>query len=241
MLKDNVIVITGASKGIGRVMAESYSEKGAKIVLAARSYDLMMSFSDQLKSDHLIVKTDVRDQSSVRKMIEKTIDKFGRIDTVINNAGIIEPYDIENTQLNIWQDIMATNLTGPFIVTQEAIKYMKQTGGKIIYIASTAGMGPRPGRCAYSASKAGLINFAMSMAKSLHQFNIKVYNICPSGTATDLRDKLALTEDPGSLMHPRDVAGIVEYCLTEQADVIDAQPIIVRLREDNPLRVSDEE
>lgn len=232
MLKNQVIVITGASKGIGRVMAETYSEKGAKVVLAARSYDLMQSFSAQLKSEYLILKTDVRDENSVNNMIEKTIEHFGQIDVIINNAGIIEPFDIENTTLEIWEDILATNLTGPFLVTKAALKYMKQKGGKIIYIASTAGMGPRPSRCAYSASKAGLINFAMSMAKSLHKHNIKVYNICPSGTATGLREKLDLGEDPAELMHPRDVAAIVEYCLTEQADVIDAQPIIVRTRDE---------
>jgi len=232
MLQNQVIVITGASKGIGRVMAESYSKKGANVVLAARSYELMQSFSSELKTEHLIIKTDVRDEQSVNNMIEKTIEKFGKIDVLINNAGIIEPFDIENTTLEVWQDIVATNLTGPFLVTKAALKYMKQNGGKIIYIASTAGMGPRPGRCAYSASKAGLINFAMSMARTLHKYNIKVYNICPSGTATALREKLELGEDPANLMHPQDVAGIVEYCLTEQADVIDAQPIIVRIRDE---------
>lgn len=237
MLKNSVIVITGASRGIGRVMAESYSSQGANIVLAARSYDLMKSFSKDLKTDHLIVKTDVRDESSVRNMITRTIEKYGRIDVLINNAGIIEPYDIENTSLEVWQDIFATNLTGSFLVTREAIKYMKESGGKIIYIASTAGMGPRPERCAYAASKAGLINFATSMAKALHKYDIKVYNICPSGTATELREKLELSEDPEKLMNPKDVAGIVEYCLTDQADVIDAQPIIVRIR-DEKLKIS---
>ncbi len=232
MLKKSVIIITGASRGIGRVMAESYSNQGAYVVLAARSYDLMQSFSKDLKTDHLIVKTDVRNEDSVKNMIKQTIDKYGKIDVLINNAGIIEPYDIENTTLEVWQDIFNTNLTGSFLVTREAIKYMKTTGGKIIYIASTAGMGARPERCAYAASKAGLINFATSMAKALHKYNIKVYNICPSGTATALREKLELSEDPEKLMNPKDVSGIVEYCLTNQADVIDAQPIIVRIRDE---------
>ncbi len=239
MLKDQVVIITGASKGIGRVMAENYSAKGANVVLAARSYSLMKQFSKNLKTEHLVIKTDVRVEKSVEEMISQTIEHFGKIDVVINNAGIIEPYDIENTSLETWKDIISTNLTGPFMVTQKVIPHMKKNGGKIIYIASTAGMGPRPKRCAYSASKAGLINFAMSMAKSLAKYNIKIYNVCPSGTATDLREKLKLTEDPASLMHPQDVAGIVEYCLTDQADVIDAQPIIVRLRNQKDNNVNE--
>jgi 3-oxoacyl-[acyl-carrier protein] reductase len=230
MLKNKVIIITGASRGIGRVMAETFSEKGAFVVLAARSYDLMKRFSAKLKTDHLVVKTDVRDEKSVQNMISKTIKKFGKIDVLINNAGIIEPANVENTTLQVWENIIATNLTGSFLVTRNAIKYMKKAGGKIIFITSTAGMAARPERCAYAASKAGLINFATSMAKALHQYNIKVYNICPAGTATELREKLELNEDPDNLMNPEDVAGIVEYCLTDQANVIDAQPIIVRVR-----------
>ncbi len=231
MAKNSVIVITGASKGIGREMAVKFSKSGAKVVLAARSFELMKSFSHELNPEHLIIKTDVREKKSVENMLSETIKKFGRIDVLINNAGIVEPYGIMDTTLDMWENILKTNLTGAFIVTQESLKYMMKTGGKIIYIASTAGIGARPERCAYAASKAGLINFAMSMAKALHQYNISVFSICPAGTATDLRKKLEPEEDPKLQLHPQDIVNVVEYCLTEQADIIDAQPIIVRLRE----------
>jgi 3-oxoacyl-[acyl-carrier protein] reductase len=135
-----------------------------------------------------------------------------------------------DTSLKTWDLTMKTNLTGTFITTREALRYMKKTGGKIINIASTAGTGPRPGWCAYAASKAGVINFSMSIAKELESYNIKVFCLCPAGTATDLRKKLVPDEDPTTIMQPEDVVNVVEYCLSDEADVIESQPIIIRVR-----------
>jgi 3-oxoacyl-[acyl-carrier protein] reductase len=229
-IKDSVIVITGASRGIGKVMALRFSRLGAKVVLAARSVDVMQSFAHELASPYLIVETDVCSESSIRNMIEKAIRTFGRIDILINNAGFVEARGVMDTSLKTWDLTMKTNLTGTFITTREALRYMKKTGGKIINIASTAGTGPRPGWCAYAASKAGVINFSMSIAKELESYNIRVFCLCPAGTATDLRKKLVPDEDPTTIMQPEDVVNVVEYCLSDEADVIESQPIIIRVR-----------
>lgn len=230
MIKDAVIVITGASRGIGKAMALRFSQLGARVVLAARSEQVMRSFADQLTSPYLIVKTDVGSESSVRRLIRKTIATFGRIDVLINNAGIVEPVGVMETSLEIWETTLRTNLTGAFLCTREALRYMKKTGGKIIYIASTAGTGPRPGWCAYAASKAGVINFSMSMAEELRSYGIKVFCLCPAGTATDLRRKLVPEEDPATIMQPQAVVAVVEYCLKDDANVLAAQPIIIRAK-----------
>ncbi len=230
MIKDAVIVITGASRGIGKAMALRFSQLGARVVLAARSEQVMRSFADQLISPYLIVKTDVGSESSVRRLIRKTIATFGRIDVLINNAGIVEPVGVMETTLEIWETTLRTNLTGVFLCTRETLRYMKKTGGKIIYIASTAGTGPRPGWCAYAASKAGVINFAMSMAEELRSYGIKVFCLCPGGTATDLRRKLVPEEDPATIMQPQAVVAVVEYCLKDDANVLAAQPIIIRAK-----------
>ena len=227
MIRDSVVVITGASRGIGKAIALSFSNSGAKVVLAARSVDEMISFESQLKSDHIIIEMDVCDESSVKNMVETTVKKFGRIDVLINNAGYIEPLGIMETPLESWDLTLRTNLTGTFLCTREVLRYMKKTGGKLINIASTAGTGPRPGWSAYAASKAAVINFSKSMAEELRSYNIKVFCICPSGTATDLRKKIAPDEDPSTIMQPEHVVKIVEFCLNGSADVLEGQPILV--------------
>ncbi|MCK4689232.1 MAG: SDR family oxidoreductase, partial [Candidatus Marinimicrobia bacterium] len=152
MIKDSVIIITGASRGIGKAMALKFSKNRAKVVLAARSINEMNRFINELPSPHLTIETDVTSEQSVRNMIEATIKHFGRIDVLINNAGFVEPLGVMDTPLDIWDLTLRTNLTGTFLCTKEVIRYMKKTGGKIINIASTAGTGPRPGWCAYAAA-----------------------------------------------------------------------------------------
>jgi len=132
--------------------------------------------------------------------------------------------------LKQWHDMIETNLTGTFLCTKEAVKYMKKTGGKIINIASMAGTGARPGWSAYAASKAGVINFSLTMAEELKIYGIKVFCICPGRTATALRKKLVPDEDLSKIMKPSAVVNIVKFCLFDEADVIDAQPILVRER-----------
>ncbi len=107
---------------------------------------------------------------------------------------------------------------------------MKQNGGKIINIASTAGLTPRPGWSAYAAAKSGVINFSSAVAEELASYDIKIFVICPGRTATPLRKILAPTEDPKSIMQPDTVADTIVFCLTDAANPIEGQPILVRER-----------
>ena len=107
---------------------------------------------------------------------------------------------------------------------------MKKNGGKVVNIASTAGLSARPGWSAYAASKAGVVNFSLTMAEELRVYGIKVFCICPGRTATDLRRKLAPNEDPTTIMQPDAVVNAVKYCLCDEADVLEGQPILVRER-----------
>ncbi len=229
-LKDKIIVITGASQGIGKEMAITYSRDGAKVVLISRNKEKMYAFSSKLKNDFLIFSTDIRNEISIRNLMETIISKFGKIDILINNAGHVKPMGLLEMTLEDWDDVLSTNLTGTFICTKEAVKYMKKTGGKIINIASTAGLSPRPGWSSYAASKAGVINFSLTMAEELRAYNIKVFVICPGRTATDLRKKLAPNEDPTTIMQPKTIVEIVEYCMLDKANVLEGQPILVRER-----------
>ncbi len=229
-MKDKVIIITGASRGIGKAIVEMLKPKNATLVLAARDENKMQEIVADYNGNYLIKKTDVADEQSVKSLIKEVIERFGRIDVLINNAGFVDPKSVFETTLENWEKTIRVNLTGPFLCTKEAGKYMKKTGGKIIYIASTAGLTARPGWSAYAASKSGLINFAQTMAEELRQYGIKVFCIAPGRTATDLRRRLAPNEDPRTIMQADKVAKIVEFLLSDDADVIEGQPILVRER-----------
>ena len=230
MVSGKVIIITGASKGIGKEMAITFSSHGAKTVLASRNDKRMEEFKEQLHGDWMIHKTDVCNEQSVHALVEAVMAKYGRIDVLVNNAGFVEPVGLLEMSLELWEKTIATNLTGCFLCTREVVRFMKKTGGKIVNIASTAGLTPRSGWSAYAASKAGVINFSLTMAEELRLNNIKVFCVCPGRTATVLRRKLAPDEDPTTIMQPKAVVETVEYCLSDAANVLEGQPILVRER-----------
>jgi 3-oxoacyl-[acyl-carrier protein] reductase len=230
MVKGKIIVITGASRGIGKTLAIELSKHGANVVLASRDQSRMKSFKDQLRGNWMIQKTNVRDEQSVCNLIAAVMAKYGRIDVLINNAGFVEPVGLLETSLELWQQTIETNLTGCFLCTKETVKFMKKTGGKIINIGSTAGLTARPGWSAYAASKAGVVNFSLTMAEELRANNIRVFCICPGRTATDLRKKLAPNEDPTTIMQPKAIVETIEYCISDAANVLEGQPILVRER-----------
>lgn len=230
MNQDRIIIVTGASQGIGEEIVRSFSRQGASMVLAARNKEKMVEIARDLPGPYLVCPTDVRDERSVQTMVEQTVERFGRIDVLINNAGTVEPLGLLDMELDQWRDMIDTNLTGTFLCTREVVKYMKKDGGRIVNIASTAGLTARPGWSGYAASKAGVINFSQTMAEELRVYNILVFCICPGRTATNLRQRLAPNEDPTTIMQPHAVVETIAYCLTPQAHVLEGQILQVRER-----------
>jgi len=230
MIKDKVVIVTGASKGIGAEISVSLLKQGAKVVMAARDKKAMLQLTKGLRGDYLVHETDLEDFSSIKSLVETTIARYGLIDILINNAGYVDPKSLFETTLENWNKTFAVNLTGVFLITKEVVRYMKKTGGRIINISSSAGLGPRPGWSAYAASKAGLISFSETIAEELREYNIKVFIIAPGRTATDLRRKLAPNEDPTTIMQPNKVVNIVEFMLSEESDVVEGQVVQVRER-----------
>jgi len=230
MIKGKVVIVTGASRGIGIEISLSLIKQGAAVVLAARSTNKIVDSLAGVEGDYFIHNTDIEDYDSVKYLVSSVIDKYGRIDVLINNAGYVEPKSLFETTLENWNKTIAVNLTGVFLSTKEVSRYMKKTGGRIINIASTAGLSARPGWSAYAASKAGLINFSETMAEELREYNIKVFIIAPGRTATDLRRRLAPSEDPSTIMQPNKIANIINFMLSEESDVIEGQVVQVRER-----------
>lgn len=174
---------------------------------------------------------DVRKEAEVVGAVKKALDAFGAITFLVNNAGFVDPIGILEMTTENWNRVVETNLNGTFLFTREAVRYsMREKGGKIINIASTAGITPRPGWSAYAASKAAVINFSLTMSEELKDYGIKVFCISPGRTATELRKILAPEEDQQTILQPENIADMVMLLLSEQGDYIDGQSIVIRKR-----------
>jgi 3-oxoacyl-[acyl-carrier protein] reductase len=205
----DIAIVTGSSGGIGSAIA------------------------DVLKNDFEIVSLshtlcDITDQSEVKDAFKELNKIVGMPKILINCAGYVNPKAILDTTIEEWERQIKVNLSGVFLCVKEFMKYNK-TGGKIINIASTAGMRPSPGHAAYGAAKAGLINFSQSLSEELYQYGIKVYCIVPGRCATNLRKKLAPDEDQSKIMQPIDVANFVAALVNTDYPV-DGNPIVIRRR-----------
>lgn len=223
------ILVTGASSGIGLKFAQLAEKTDYNVIFASRNID---SLTDVDISDNSMkITLDVCDENSVKEVFQNISVRYGKLDALVNCAGFVEPTNMLLTSLENWNKTLGTNLTGTFLCCKYAIPLLKKSnGGKIVNIASTAGMTPRPGWSAYAASKSGVISFSAAIAEELSGYNIKVFVISPGRTATPLRTILAPTEDPVTIMQPDAVAKIILFCLTKEGNVIEGQPIIVRER-----------
>ncbi len=229
MINDTYIV-TGASSGIGLETALHLQQKGANVIWCSRNISANEEIKELLRKNSLALNVDVSDELSVKAFFSKLKSENIKIDGLVNCAGFVEPESLLNTTLENWSKTLSVNLTGTFLCTKYGTLLMKQNGGKIVNVASTAGLTPRPGWSAYAAAKSGVINFSSAISEELKEYGIKVFVICPGRTATPLRKILAPNEDPKTIMQPNKVAEIIGYCLSGKADLLEGQPILVRER-----------
>lgn len=228
-MEGKVILVTGASSGIGYQTALKLQHNNS-VIWASRSIESNQKISLLLSHDSVCKNVDVSSEESVKELMQFIKEKYGRLDALVNCAGFVDPEGLFATTLDNWDKTIGINLTGTFLCVKYGGLLMKNTGGKIVNIASTAGLTPRPGWSAYAASKSGVINFSSAIAEELSEYNIKVFVIAPGRTATPLRRILAPNEDPRSIMQPNVVADMIIFCLTPEADCIEGQPILVRER-----------
>ena len=194
--KDKVAIVTGASSGIGLATATLLAKYQAKVVLAARSEDKLNELSRQLSqySEVISVKTDVSNQEECRILIEKTIQKFGRIDILINNAGISMRAMFIDLDLSVIHRLMDVNFWGTVYCTKYALPYLLESKGSVVGVISTAGYKGLPGRTGYSASKFAINGF-LDTLRSEHLYDgLHVMIYAPGFTASNIR-KTALMAD----------------------------------------------
>ena len=232
-MKDKkVYIITGASRGIGRETAIKLSKKKSNGIYVLLARDIIqLNETKKLMDSHSEIITkeiDLSDSNQIVEFIRYIGNKFGRIDFLVNIAGYVNPKSLLETSIEDFELTYKINIFSVFVLTKEVVRFMKKGGGKILNVASTAGLSSRPGWSAYASSKAAVISFTKTMSDELEEYGIKNYVISPGRCATDLRKLLAPEEDPDTIMQPQEVAQIISNLLGKKGDNLDGQNIIVR-------------
>ena len=226
-LKDKVVVVTGASRGIGKAAALALVTQGAKVVINyARSSDAAIATVKEITDaggEAIAIQADVSQSAEVDNLIKTTLDKFGRIDVLVNNAGITKDTLLLRMKPEQWQAVIDLNLTGVFLCTKAVSKTMlKQRSGRIINIASVAGQMGNPGQANYSAAKAGVIGFTKTVAKELANRGITVNAVAPGFIETDMTHDLKSDDiiqfiPLGRYGKPEEVAGTIRFLASDPA------------------------
>lgn len=194
-MKGKVVIITGASSGIGRALAKEFFVRGALLTLGARRLDQLEALKSELQSsDILCVETDVAKEDDCKKLIDLTIEKYGRIDVLINNAGISMRALFIDMDLEVMHRLMDVNFYGTVYCTKYALPYLLETKGSLVGVISIAGYVGLPGRTAYSASKFAIRGFLDTIRIEHLKSGLHVLVAAPGFTASEVR-KVALTSD----------------------------------------------
>jgi len=227
-----MVFITGGSQGIGRACALILAEAGAHIAIGSRNLEKLNAVVQEVEQTgrrSLAVKVDINDPMQIRAAFAEVVQQFGRIDVLVNNAGITRDGLLLRMKKEEWDSVLQTNLTGGFLCSQESIKTMlKQRYGRIINIASVVGQSGNPGQANYVASKAGIIGFTKSLAQEVASRNITVNAIAPGFIETDMTKNLPeavkgklLEKIPlGRIGSDRDIAYGVKFLASDEAGYI---------------------
>lgn len=241
ILQNQVCVVTGAARGIGRSIVEEFVIEGARVIGADIDLPEMEKTVEELRgrgAQILTVEVDVSDEASVERMIKLAGEKFGAIDILVNNAGIYPRYKFEETTLEQWERVQAINLRGCFLCSRAVLPYFKRQGkGKIINLSSvTFWVGQPANLVHYIASKGGVIGFTRSLAHDLGEWNIQVNAISPGGVETEEEKKYATPEQVAAVVAlqslkrrvlPRDIARTAVFLASSDSDIMTGQTINV--------------
>ena len=241
--KDEVVLVTGSTKGIGKTIAEAFAKEGATVVILGRNEASAQKTKTELTQQGLKAESfacDVTNPENVQEIVNKILDKYKRIDILVNNAGITKDNLLLRMSENDWDEVIQTNLKGVFNCTKIVSKVMLKASakggkGKILNIASIIGITGNAGQANYAASKAGIIGFTKSVAKEIASRGITVNAVAPGYIHTDMtselkenvREQILKSIPLGRLGMPKDVAGVCLFLASKDADYITGQTIVV--------------
>ncbi len=227
-LTGKVAIVTGASRGIGKAICLALAREAATIVLAARSIPKLQEAAEQITSlggkAHIVV-TELTEEESIKNLVRETGEKFGRLDILVNSAGITHSAKLEQTKTEDWQRCMQVNARAPFILCREALPLLRKSeAAYIINIASVVGVKGYPLQSAYTASKHALRGMTIALAEELSQepngSNIRVHLLCPGGVDTDMVQKVRPDIKKDELIKPDEIAELVLYLVTHKGNAV---------------------
>jgi len=216
-MSNPVAVVTGASRGIGRAVAERLAREGFDIVLAARTEADLAEVAAAVEAEGgkaVAVTTDVSSEEDVLRLFERVRAEFGGLDVLVNNAGLGIYAPVAETSLEDWEKVMGVNARGTFLCSREAFRAMaaaEPQGGVIVNISSVVGIKGYPRQGAYAASKHAVVGLSKVLAEEGRDKGIRVHAICPGGVATDMVAMARPDIDPDELLRPEDIADLVAY------------------------------
>jgi dehydrogenase/reductase SDR family member 7B len=231
-MKDKVVIITGASSGIGKALSFEMAARGAKIVLAARSKDKLSEIETFLKArgaEVIAIPTDVSLEDDCRRLITETVQYFGRIDILINNAGISMRALFEQSGLDVIRRLMEVNFWGTIYCTKFALPYLLQTKGSVVGVSSIAGNKGLPGRTGYSASKFAIQGFLETLRIENRKTGLHVLIACPGFTSSNIRNTALAADgtiqgesprDENSMMKAEDVAKKIANAIEDRKQIL---------------------
>lgn len=230
-LEGAVVVVTGASRGLGRAIASGLGHAGAKVIVNyARSKEPAEELAQEISADGgegIAVGADVSNPEEAKELINGAVERFGRLDVLVNNAGINRDRTIKKLSTEDWDTVLKVDLSSCFYTVQAALPHMTENGGKIINISSFVGESGNIGQANYSAAKAGMLGFTKTAALEFARHNITVNAICPGFVETDMvmsmpeeaREKVLKQVPLGRFGRPEEIAHAVRY-LVEGGDYI---------------------
>ncbi len=249
-LKNQVVLVTGASSGIGRGIALAMADEGARVVVnhirdRASAEEVVREIRSK-GTDALVLEADVSREDHVEVMFASAVREFGTVDILVNNAGIQRDAPVHEMTFQEWQAVIDVNLTGAFLCSREAVREFRRRGlipersiaaGKIIFISSVHQVIPWSGHCNYAASKGGLMQFMKSLAQEVARDRIRVNGIAPGAIRTDINRES--WEDPAALEsllkliplnrigEPRDIGSVAVWLASDESDYVHGATIFV--------------
>jgi len=238
-VEGRVALVTGASQGIGRACAIELARAGAKVALCARNVEKLQETAKEIAAnggEAEAIKMDVANEEEIKASVKAAMGRFGRVDILVNNAGITRDQLVMRMKRPDWDDVINTNLTGPFLLIQAVIASMlKQRWGRIINITSIFGQIGQAGQANYASSKAGLIGLTMAVAREVASRNITVNAVAPGWIETamtsllsdELKETMRKSVPLGRTGTDLDVAEAVKFLASEEAGYITGEVLKV--------------
>ena len=232
-MASRAVLVTGASRGIGRAVAWAFAERGDRVAVHHRDSTALAAevLAGLPGGGHTVVRADLADSEAVRLMVEAAVADLGGLDVLVNNAGIYLWHPVTEVSYEQWQDIwrqtMAVNLTGAANVTWCAVQHMRHTGGRIVNVSSRGAFRGEPRHPAYGASKAGLNAFGQSMARALAPLGISVATVAPGYVDTEMAaedlnsargDEIRAQSPFNRVATPEEIAAAVVYLASDEAE-----------------------